>query len=468
MMDLRSGCSVVLAIALVGCGQQKKPPGASESRFEELDAMLAAQREALVLPGMSAALMVRGEVVWTGARGWADVEARTAMTPDTPFNIASLTKPMTAVMLMQLVERGELSLETPMQQFDPAYTDVRVTVGHVLSMTAQSDPPGEAYAYDGNVFGTLGAVLTSVTGETLPQAFSERLIEPLGLAHTAPGHIGDDAAGLDAERIAHYQSISARVAHPYNVYGGVEIVPAMPPDPTLDAAANVIATASDYARFADAVLRGRLVEAPTLEAMWTPAVTSSGERLPYAYGWFVEEYEGHRLIHHYGYYDSAYSALVLIVPEEEIVFVALANAGGLAGHNQIVGVEGNVVACAVLRELVDATLPCAEAAAGHVETWRSQFPPAPPEIAVDPATLPRYTGTFALPSGGTGDVVVEQDRLWWKSRAGAYQLTPIGPDRFVLKAASRVIDFVFEGDELVRVDVTLPGDPNTYALPRVP
>lgn len=61
-----------------------------------------------------------------GARGWADIEAHKPITPDTPFNIASLTKPMTSVMLMQLVERGQLSLGTPMQRYDPSYKDARV------------------------------------------------------------------------------------------------------------------------------------------------------------------------------------------------------------------------------------------------------------------------------------------------------------------------------------------------------
>ncbi len=245
-----------------------------------------------MLPGVSAALMEPGELVWTGARGWADVEARTPVTPDTPFNIASLTKQMTAFMLMQLVERGALSLDTPMQRYDPAFTDPRITVGHVLSMTSESDPPGERYAYDGEPFGMLGSVITGVTGETLSQAFSKRLIEPLGLAQTSPGALAADERGLSAALIAHYQGIMARLARPYNMYGGVEPVAAMPPDPEPNAAANVVGTASDYARFADAVMRGRLLRTETLATMWANVVTSSGERLPYAYGWFVEDYQG--------------------------------------------------------------------------------------------------------------------------------------------------------------------------------
>lgn len=202
----------LLAVVLIGCTHAS--PRAS--RYARLDAILETQARELAMPGVSAALMQHGELVWTGARGWADIEAHAPVTPDTPFNIASLTKPMAAVMLMQMAERGELSLSTPMQRYDPAFTDGRVTVGHVLSMTAQGDPPGQHYAYDGNIYGALGAVVTGVSGEPLAKAFSTRLIERLSLVNTSPGDLSADAQGLSSERVSHYQNIFNRLARPYN------------------------------------------------------------------------------------------------------------------------------------------------------------------------------------------------------------------------------------------------------------
>ena len=182
--DLRRSCLALLALIVAACAHAS----AREDRFAALDAMLDTQARELMLPGVSAALMERGELVWTGARGWADVAARIPVTPDTVFNIASLTKPMTGVVLMQLVERGQLDLDTPMQRYDPAnFTDPRITVGHVLSMRSESDPPGSAYSYNGNPFGMLNAVISGAGGESLAQAFSTRLFEPLGLTQTSPG-----------------------------------------------------------------------------------------------------------------------------------------------------------------------------------------------------------------------------------------------------------------------------------------
>jgi len=452
-----------LLSVLPACGYAAQ----SADRFSGLDAALEKNARALRVPGVSAALMEHDKLVWTGVRGWADIDAHKPVTAETPFNIASLTKPMTAVMLMQLVERGALSLDTPMQRYDSSYKDLRITVGHVLSMTAQSKPPGQHYAYSGEVYGTLGNVVTGVTHGTLAQAFSRRVIEPLRLKNTSPGDLGGGTQGLSAERAAHYQRIFARVAHPYNVYGGVEMVPAIPPDATPNAAANVISTATDYARFADAVLHGQLLKPATLKTMWTPRVTAGGKRLPYAYGWFVEDYRGHHLIYHYGFYPAAYSAVALIVPERELVFVALSNGDALSGHNGIDPVEGNAFACAVLVQFVDAGLPCAKLAVANVAHWRAQISPPEPEVKSDPAMLPRYAGTYRRPDGSPAAVLMDRGRLWWKSPAGRFALAQVGRDRFVMKTDNRIMKFVFDKGRVTRIDVTYPGDSRIYVVPRI-
>ena len=464
MTRCRPVCVALIVIVLWGCAHVP----ANVERHASLDAMLATQAQDLMLPGVSAALMERGQLVWTGARGWADVDAHLRVTPATPFNIASLTKPMTGVVLMQLVERGELSLDTPMQRFDPSFTDPRITVGHILNMTSESDPPGQAYSYNSPLFGRLNTVVRGVSGATLPQAFSARLFEPLGLANSSPGSLTTDAQGLSAERVVHFESIMARLAVPYNMYGGVELAATIRPSSTPSAAANVVSTASDYARFADAVMRGRLLSQTTVDTMWTPPVTPNGERLPYAYGWFAEEYRGHRLIYHYGFAGEAYSALLLIVPERELVFVALANGGGLNAGNGIGPVEGNAMACAVLIQLVDASLPCAEVAAANAARWRALVPPLRHEMESDPELLPQYAGSYRRPNGAALRIVLDHGRLLWQADVGSYPMTQEARDRFFMKADNRTLVFVRDGSgRVTRLDVSWPNDPTAFSLPRM-
>jgi len=215
-------------------------------------------------------------------------------------------------------------------------------------------------------------------------------------------------------------------------------------------------------------MRGRFLNQATLDAMWTAPVTSSGERLPYAYGWFVKEYHGHRVIYHYGYYPNAYSAVAMIVPERELVFVALANGGGLNAGNGIGPIEGHVMACAVLIEFVDAAVPCAETAAANAARWRSQFAPPRNEMASDLTMLSQYAGRYRRPNGEAAKVFVDQGRLWWQTVAGPWAMTQEAPDRFLMKADNRTLVFVRdESGRVMRLDITWPDDPNTYSLPRM-
>jgi CubicO group peptidase (beta-lactamase class C family) len=466
MSRVHSAWIAVFAVALWGSVQAP----ARAPNYAALDAMLDREMRELAMPGVSAALIDHGKLVWTGTRGWADKDEGIKITADTPFNVASLTKPMTGVVLMQLVERGQLSLDTPMQRYDPTYKDTRVKVRHVLTMTAESDPPGESYQYNGAVYGTLDRVIRGAAGEELAKAFSSRLFEPLNLKHISPGSLAaaSNQQGLSPEQVAHYESIMKQLATPYNVYGGSELVAGIPPDPEPNAAANVVSTASDYARFADAVMRGRFLKPATLKFMWSPPVIAKGERSPYAYGWFSEDYRGHRLIYHYGLYSNAYSAVVLIVPDRELVFVALSNGGALSAHNGIDRIEGNALACPVLIAFVDATLPCKATAAASVARWRSQLPLPRHEMHPDVAALRQYVGSYRRPNGEPGRVFVDRGRLWWQTVAQPFELSQEAPDHFFMKADDRTVVFVRDkSGQVTRVDMTFPGNPTVFSLPKL-
>ena len=471
MIRVPSAWLIVLTV-LATLGGTAAEVAARTRSYAPLDAMLDKETRELALPGVSAAMIDHGKLVWTGARGWADKDKGIKATPDTVFNIASLTKPMTAVVLMQLVESGKLDLDTPMQRYDPSYKDPRITVRHVLSMRSEAKPPGSAYSYNGNPYGTLDTVIRGVAGEELGQAFSSRIFEPLGLEQTSPGSLKDPkfAKGLSADKVAGYERIMARLAAPYNVYGGTELFQSFPPNPEPNAAANVVSTASDYARFLDAVMRGRLLKPATRTAMWTAPKLAKGEKSPYAYGWFVKDYHGHRIINHYGYYPSAYSAVALIVPEKQLVFVALSNGGALSGHNGIGGIEGNAVACDVLIAFVDAKLPCRKAAAASVAKWRSQLPPKRQEMASDPATFAPYVGSYRRDDGTAAKVFVDRGQLWYQTSAGPLALTQEAPDRFFAKQDDRMIVFVRDASgRVTRLDMNWPSDPDptVYSLPRL-
>lgn len=99
------------------------------------------------------------------------------------------------------------------------------------------------------------------------------------------------------------------------------------------AAGGVISTVLDLARFDIALDNGVLISAPSRQAMVTPMQSPDGEPFPYALGWFVQEYKGHTLVWHSGWWPDAYSALYLKVPAQNVTFIVLANSEGVWWDN---------------------------------------------------------------------------------------------------------------------------------------
>ena len=97
----------------------------------------------LKIPGMSACIIKDKEIVWSKGFGFADINAQTPVTKDTSFHIASLTKTFASIITMQLVETGELDLRAPITEFGIDWESVQVI--HLLTHTAQSEPPGAKY-----------------------------------------------------------------------------------------------------------------------------------------------------------------------------------------------------------------------------------------------------------------------------------------------------------------------------------
>lgn len=226
-----------------------------------LDSAFTLHRERLRLPGLAIAVVQDGRVAWSKGYGMADVERRIPITPETPFNIASLTKPMAATLLMRLVERQRLSLDEPMSSFTTRFSGDTVRVRHVLSMTADSRPPGTRYSYNGDLYTAIGAVLARKTGRPFRELLVDSILDPLGMRRTSPGtDVVDSAAQLlpvfGAERTERYRAVLGDLAISYRLYGGTELMPSLPPNPALSTSADVVSTVLDYARFTDALSNG--------------------------------------------------------------------------------------------------------------------------------------------------------------------------------------------------------------------
>src|SRR4051812_27147675 len=102
--------------------------GLSSERLARIGETLQADIDAGRIPGAVIAIARRGKLVALDAYGWRDKAAGVAMTTDTIFNIASMTKPMTAVGALMLYEQGKLLIDDPLAKYFPKFADMRVAV----------------------------------------------------------------------------------------------------------------------------------------------------------------------------------------------------------------------------------------------------------------------------------------------------------------------------------------------------
>jgi CubicO group peptidase (beta-lactamase class C family) len=311
---------------------------------------LESKRKALRIPGMSVAILKEQEIIFKKGFGYADIENQIPATENTPYNIASLTKPFGATILMSLVEEGRLNLDDAMSDllketyfqygkhsahgyaalcqkmrkvawlYGPLLWDYRchtekISVRHHLTHTSQGSP-GEEYQYNGFLFTFLSKVAEKTSGKTFKELLVEKIIGPLEMTSTIPS-INDEFHNETMSLRAKYYRVGA--------FGG--FVPSKYPV-KLSTSAGMVSTVIDLAKFDVAMDRDMIISKESKETMYTPTISTSGKKLPYGLGWFVQNYEGTRMIWHYGHAPKAYSSLILKIPEKGLTLILLANSDG--------------------------------------------------------------------------------------------------------------------------------------------
>lgn len=318
------------------------PAPLDDGTYSALAADLEVVRRALGIPGMAAAVVHGGDLVWAEGFGQADIGAGMAATPHTPFGLASVTKPVAATLLMQLVEEGRIDLDAPAADYGadvPGSPDA--TVRHLLTHTSQG-VPGTVHQYDGNRYALLGDVMEGATGQTFARLLGERIVVPLGMADTALNPLGTSGrhwwSGIEEVRLAlgwgtafgHYPDVYRRLARPYQFDEDYAIVPGMY-HLTHSPATGLVSSVADLAAFDIALEEGRLLGAEARRAMLSPAVPTVAGRtdLSYGLGWYIQQFEGTELVWHSGRWPPSTSALYLKVPGRDVSFFVLANTDNL-------------------------------------------------------------------------------------------------------------------------------------------
>jgi D-alanyl-D-alanine carboxypeptidase len=288
---------------------------ATAAYADPTDDFVAAQMRSQNIPGISLAIIKDGKIVKVQGYGLADVKAKVAATPDTIYDIASVSKPLVATGVMLLVQEGLLSIDDSITKYldDVPASWRAITIRHLLTHTsglvrdapgyqqyrdredseviksAYSLPlrfaPGEKWEYSNAGFSPLARIITEVTGRSWTEFLTEKIFKPAGMTSTYPLNtsipLPNRARGYaDNDRLKEADYRRALLPS-----GGF------------------LSTVVDLAKL-DALLDrdGFLTEA-TRRQMWTPVTLNNGTTYPYGLGWELDaqgSVKGRRVVRHGG------------------------------------------------------------------------------------------------------------------------------------------------------------------------
>lgn len=315
---------------------------------DRLNEYLTAEMAKRHIPGLALAVVQHGAVVKMQGYGFANLELEVPVTPDTVFELASVTKQFTATAIMLLMEEGKVGLHYPISQYLPntpeAWKDI--TVRHLLTHTAglapletgfqalraggarteyttvqmfeaaTQDPlsfmPGERWQYSDVGYFLLGMIMEKASGQRYREFMTERFFRPLGMTATS---VLDQWAILK-NRASGY---TLRDGHLVNIRRVAQV--------ELPSHYGIFSTVKDLVKWDAALDAGAVVKPSSLAQMWTPVRLNDGTSHPYGFGWQVDERRGHRMISHTGITGTEYTRF----PDDHLTVIVLTNLGRRVG-----------------------------------------------------------------------------------------------------------------------------------------
>lgn len=357
---------IILIAVMVGLWGSFRPAGAADRSGTGTGAIDRFIEEGLMAtgaPGAAFALIEDGKVTYVKGYG-VTAAGGDPVTGSTVFNVASVTKTLVAIAVLQLEAESRLDLDAPAVTYLPDFAtreaerSARITVRHLLSHRSGfsrvqgiagrsfvtdetladregfyrrvgrmrlAAEPGSAFDYSNLNYDILGLVIEAVSGESYAAYIDARVLRPLGLERSRMNRPPEGARLASGHRF---------------LFGSAR---SRPDDrPEAGAANGLYTTAEDLAALLVAVMNEdpRIVPAGALAAI---ADVERDPRLPYGLGWQFFDIDGHGLVYGHQGHAMGYMAEAAFSPSTRRGAVALTNASmGFAYGNTLATVSGAV------------------------------------------------------------------------------------------------------------------------------
>ena len=383
-------------------------------------------------PGCALAVVKDGRIVYEHGYGMANLELGVAITPQSVFDIGSVSKQITAMAIILLAQDGKLSLDDDMRKYLPEIPDYgsRITIRHLLhhtsglrnyddlfdlegipeaDLTTDRDAmdlivrqkgvnfkPGEEFLYSDTNFFLMSQIVKRVTGQTLRQFAQERIFGPLGMTST---HFHDDHTMIVVRRATGYAPHKG---------GGFEID--MSNFEQLGDG-SVMTTVEDLYKwehnFDDPLVGGR----EAIHQLTTPGTLNNGQPIPYGMGLFIDRYRGLNWIHHSGEW-VGYRAALSRFPDQHFSTQITCNC------------VGSMNPMTMAKQVADVYLANELAKAEKMSSAQSG-------TAMPPATLRQYAGTYwSEKNGALRKFMVRDGKLVMEAPGITYDMVPVGDGQF--------------------------------------
>ncbi|WP_165769894.1 serine hydrolase domain-containing protein [Flagellimonas pacifica] len=301
------------------------------------------------LPSLSVAVSKEGQLVYASAQGFADLELNIPATTESVYRIGSISKSMTAVLTMTLVEKGKLKIDIPIQNYCGIFPDKNVPINLKRLLTHQggirhynfdkieeeyysitrysssSDAisifkndslitiPGTKHFYSSYGYTLIGCAIEHITNTSFEEALQKYVLDVAQMSQTQLDYyekiIPNRAKTYDLEKDSGFKN--TRQVDLSNKFPG----------------GGILSTPTDLVKFGNALLNHTLLKNATLKKMWKEQKTSTGESTNYALGWRISN-DKKEIFH--GGSSVGGKSFLLIIPKEQIVVAFTTNSSSFS------------------------------------------------------------------------------------------------------------------------------------------
>jgi CubicO group peptidase (beta-lactamase class C family) len=321
--------------------------GAKESPMPSLEKLIDGIYNSIngkKAPGAAVLVSKDGKVLYKKGFGYADIDAKQLIQPQTKFRIGSITKQFTAAAILKLQEEGKISVNDKLSKFLPDFPRAdEVTIHHLLTHTSgihsytakpefmakvtspvsedeliaffKNDPydfnPGERWEYNNSAYFLLGHIISKVSGKSFENFLKDNFFAPLAMTNTGVHHaslkLTNEAKGYTKERDVYKLATNWDMSWA----GG---------------AGALYSTVEDLSKWNEGLYGGKVINEKSLQLGLTPVVLNNGEKASqsYGYGLMINNYRGQDVAEHGGGLHGFVSQLAWY-PEEKLTVAILTN-----------------------------------------------------------------------------------------------------------------------------------------------